>query len=58
MDVWSWSSPIALGLFLLMASGMVVLLAAAIKLLSKAVETFANLPQAQQAYPPQALKTL
>lgn len=44
MDVWSWGSPIALGLFLLMVAGTVVLLGVAFWLLAKAVNIFTNLP--------------
>jgi hypothetical protein len=44
MDVWSWGSPIGLGLFLLMLTSSVVLLGVAFWSLARAVDIFTNLP--------------
>jgi hypothetical protein len=49
MDVWSWSSPIALGLFLLMVGGTVVLLATALAVMSQGVKVLTNLPVVKHA---------
>ncbi|HUD03411.1 MAG TPA: hypothetical protein VMR51_01355 [Patescibacteria group bacterium] len=44
MDVWGWSSPIGLGLFLMMVAGMVFVLAFALAVAAKGIDILVKLP--------------